>query len=187
MKIKRLTWMKIHGYISCFFLPTAILYVISGTLYMFDIHGGMDETTYELENVTVWPETEQAATKAILPIIERHNLPPLPDDDYYIEEGIHTWWSLHHAYSLERRENTGDITPLYLSYRDYGIWYKIVMIHKGKAGLILVAFGVLLGVSLTISLLSGLVIVLSTPHMRKVALQAMACGAVTMTTLYFLS
>lgn len=36
----RIQWIKWHAYISCFFLPLALLFTFTGVLYLLDVKGG---------------------------------------------------------------------------------------------------------------------------------------------------
>ena len=63
MKAKtRLLWMKMHAYLACFFLPITLVYIVTGTLYMFDIKGKVDnEFEYSVALTNGWPEAEKQA------------------------------------------------------------------------------------------------------------------------------
>lgn len=53
MKITKKTWMQIHTYLSLFFLPAALIYAITGALYIFEIrqNSGAQTWKFELESM----------------------------------------------------------------------------------------------------------------------------------------
>ena len=64
---------------------------------------------------------------------------------------------------------------------------QAIFIHKGIAGDVFVVLGILLGFSLLFSLISGVVVALAMPKMKKPAMQFMAAGTVILVVSYFLA
>ena len=46
---KKQIWMKVHLYLSLFFLPAALIYAITGSLYLFDIKEEAGATIHEIQ------------------------------------------------------------------------------------------------------------------------------------------
>ena len=77
MKINKKRWMQIHTYLSLFFLPAALIYALTGVLYIFEIRqdSGAKILEFELESMPKNGE-EQAF---ILHILQENNL-KIPSD-----------------------------------------------------------------------------------------------------------
>ncbi|MBL4802453.1 MAG: hypothetical protein JKY45_11215 [Emcibacter sp.] len=178
VKFDRLFLMKIHGYISSFFLPIACLYVLTGTLYLFDVHGEKITTDYLPDSLMIFPQGQAEAESIIASFLETEKLPSLPDD-YSYREGQHRWIGLRDAYILSHKGRKGRRGEVVLTHHEHGFWHQMVLIHKGHGGPIYTVFGILLGINLFLSLLTGAVIVLKTKLMRDVAYKIMLIGLVT--------
>lgn len=182
----RILWIKWHAYLSCFFLPLALLYTLTGALYLLDIEGGFEAShRYQIE----WPNPEtgwfdREAAKAIIlnsDVIEPHL--PLPAN-YWQESDLHGWWGFHQYYALAPSETPGQLT---LQIEEYDLWHQLVFIHKGLAGKIFWVLGLLLGCSMLISLVSGAVVALAMPKLRRNAIRVCMLGLASVIIAYFVS
>ncbi|GAD17988.1 hypothetical protein [Helicobacter fennelliae] len=72
MKITKKTWMQIHTYLSLFFLPAALIYAITGALYIFEIrqNSGAQTWKFELESMPQKGKEQEV----ILQILKNNNL-----------------------------------------------------------------------------------------------------------------
>lgn len=169
---KRLIWVQLHVYISCFFLPAAMLYAITGGLYLVGIEGGdSGEYEYWLELENGWPEDKEVARKIVSVEMERYGHGRLPND-YYLWEGKHDWFDFKREVFLIPEENN----KVKLEVHQHDIWRQLLFIHKGHAGTFLKIFGILWGVSLLFSLLSGVILALNLPKFKKSSIFSIACG-----------
>lgn len=79
MKIKmdKQLWMKVHTYLSLFFLTAAFIYALTGVLYIFEIrqNSGAQIWKYPIESI---PQKEEAG-EVILNILQQNNL-EIPSD-----------------------------------------------------------------------------------------------------------
>lgn len=186
VKFDRLVWMKIHGYLASFFLPIAVLYVLTGTLYLLDVEGDKTMTDYSPQSMVTFPKTQAEAEEAINIFLEIEKLPPLPDD-YSLRQGQHRWIGMRGAYILSHKGGKGRGGQVVLTHHENGFWRQMVQIHKGHGGQIFTIFSVLLGISLFISLLSGAVIILKTRLMQNTAYKIMGAGGLTLLAVYLIS
>ncbi|MBB6521475.1 hypothetical protein [Pseudoteredinibacter isoporae] len=178
MKSKhRLAWMKWHAYLACFFLPLALLYTVTGTLYMLDLHGSnREEIKIELNNVQSWPEEENAAYQLASEYLPQEY--GAISGKYFSFGGGHSWYGFNREVLLLTEKKT-------LEVHIHGWWKKLIMIHKGHAHIGFWIVGIALGLSLFFSLLSGVVLAYSNPRYRLVANRCMALGTVLLVALYF--
>lgn len=180
-RFNRVGWMKVHGYISAFFLPLALLFVVTGLLNFFDVHGEKNIVQYKVEIISGFPLERDAAEIFMTSYLLQEKLPPLPDG-YSYKKDHHRWDGLKTSYSLMQKPRHTMIVQ-----RDYGFWDQMMLIHKGKAGLLFKILGLLLGVSFLIVLISGVVIVLKTLNLKDVAFQLMGAGLGTLIMVYLIS
>lgn len=179
----RISWMKWHAYLSCVFLPFALLYATTGILYLFDIKGSAAnkyETIIPLtaQQVVDFPETESQARAFIQPYYSTG----LPEHYFHIKES-QGWWDFHQEVILLTPENQQ--TTLIIEEND--IVRQLIFIHKGIAGDVFKVLGILLGFSLLFSLISGVVVALAMPKMKKPAMQFIAGGMMILLVAYFMA
>jgi len=178
----RILWIQWHAYMSCFFLPLALVYVVSGVLYLFDIEGGPEETrtinilltVAQLENYPANDEQARQFVKAFYP-------EALPEFYYQISES-QGWWDLNQVIILTTPENGR--TSLIIEEND--IWRQLLYIHKGIVGDLFKVLGILLGISLFFSLVSGVVVALAMPKMKRPAMQWLLAGSITLIISFWL-
>jgi len=185
MKAKqRLNWASLHTWFACFFLPFMLLYLSTGILYLFDIEGGVkQEYQYPLDLPSGWPNDEQNAKNLILPLIEQHNHGPLPPDFYYKKHQYLSWY----GYKQEITLYPGD-TPSQgvLKVLKHDTWHQLLLIHKGHAGPFFWFFGVMLGLCLLFSLISGMVLAVTVPRFKTAAIACTLAGTIALVMMFVL-
>lgn len=179
----RLTWMQLHTYLSCFFFPIALVFIISGSLYLLDIEGGhTGEYEYAIELPEGWPQDEAEAKKLILPIIEKYGHDKLPPD-FYFEDNWVGWFGYKQEVFIDPSQN---IKHAKLHVNKHDFLHQLLLIHKGHAGLFFRLLAILFGISLFISVLTGLVLALSISKLRVPALWCTCFGLSTLMAAYLL-
>lgn len=173
----RLTWVKIHTYFACFFLPITLLYVATGVLYLFDIKGSHSaEYEYSISLPEGWPKDEEMARKYVLPVIQQHSHGKLPPD-FYLEDEWIGWFGYKQEIFLDP---TQDIENAKLQVNKHDLWHQLLLIHKGHAGIFFWIMAIMLGTSLVLSMLTGLVLAMSIPKLRTASLWVTLFGMTTL-------
>ncbi|MGB0833327.1 MAG: hypothetical protein ACPGR2_02280 [Psychrobium sp.] len=177
MKAKvRLIWMKLHAYFSCFFLPLTLVYIVSGVLYLFDIKGSvLKESRYEITS-TVEVKNQQQAELIAAQYLVDNNHASLPSD-YFEDHSGHSWYGYKHEVILSLDENN---VARELMVKEHDFFLKLLIIHKGYAGFLFWLLGIALGLSLTFSLISGVVISLQMPQVKNMSLLMLGAGSATL-------
>ncbi|WP_394967014.1 hypothetical protein [uncultured Helicobacter sp.] len=67
MKFDKSLWMKVHLYLSLFFLPAALIYALTGALYIFDVRENADAKIQEFTLPSIPQQGEEQA--AILSVL----------------------------------------------------------------------------------------------------------------------
>lgn len=186
--MKRRLLIQIHGYIAVFFLPLALLYAVTGTLYITGETGGVvhTDTTVILANI---PDTHQELLPLIEPTLIENNwqVPSLSDyarefpDGYrwsYLGESIRVTFPLNELGEIAEGQN--EITI----FRGKNTWYKqLVEIHKDHAGFYFSILGFAFGIGMLIMTISGGIMMLQSPVHKRIALILVTAGTfVTLAT-----
>ncbi|MAU40734.1 MAG: hypothetical protein CMF31_03845 [Kordiimonas sp.] len=176
MTINRLTWMKLHGYIAVFFLPLALLYVLTGTLYLVDVKGDAEVTRFPVETITAWPETGEDAEDVMTTLLEAKGL-SLPGSMVKGRPNDYFWLGLRSSAHLSLKNDPGaEVLNIELVHQEYDLMRSMVEIHKGHAGLIFRIMGIIFGVFLTTVLVTGAVLSLKSVAMRQTSYWAFGSG-----------
>jgi hypothetical protein len=183
MKAKaRLTWMKLHAYFACFFLPITLLYLVTGVLYLFDIKGGVKKTyEYPVMLTEAWPEAENNAKMIVTRILNNKKHTSLPEDYYLEPGGVHDWYGYTQEVILKPTEQPFQAT---LIVKEHDLLHQLLLIHKGHAGKLFWLLGISLGISLAFSLISGVVISLQLPQLKKQSLLSIGLGIAVLVVLF---
>jgi len=169
---KRLIWMKLHAYLSCFFLPITLVYIVTGMLYFFDIKGEVSkDIEYFIELPEGFPTTEQAAKKIVVKHLKENNHLSLPEDYYW--EGVHDWYG-HEQEVILAKTDKPNIVEIHI--KEHDLMLQLLIIHKGFAGLFFKILSVMFGLSLAFSTISGVVITLQLPQLKKASMLSILMG-----------
>ncbi len=145
---------NIHIYLSLFFLPLALMYALTGTLYIcgFDQDSGAIKHSYVLNQAFKQEETKDV----MLQFLSDNNLKIPSDLTLKTKRGAATLGNSHYQVSLTKNEDS----TYTLTTNERSIIGDMIMLHKAKAKWY---FNVLaIGFALTLILLyiSGLMITL---------------------------
>ena len=152
-------------------------------LYLFDIKGGVKATyQYDITLQRPWPASSQEAAQLITPYLDKNNHPSLPEG-YYFEHESHSWYGFKQEVILSSDEKK---TQAQLVIREHDLWHQFLLIHKGHAGKIFWFFGMLLGVSLAFSLISGVVLAFNIAKFKNNAILSIALGLATLVFIFLL-
>lgn len=175
MKSKnRLLWMKLHAYLACFFLPITLLYIVTGTLYFFGFDGDISaEYEYSVPLDNGWPTTAEQAKPIVLKALLDKDHMDLPAD-YYFYQGAHDWFGHEQAVILSKTKNV-EIAKLVV--KEHDLLQQLLVIHKGYAGDFFKIFSICFGFSLAFSVISGVVITLQLPQLKRSSIIAIIAGA----------
>lgn len=182
MKLHRKLWMKLHLYLSLFFLPAALIYAITGVLYIFDIRQDSGATIITIPLDSAPPKGQEG--EFILHTLESHKLQIPKDTELRNFKGNLTMGNIKYSVSLAKDKEGKPI----LRATDRGLYGILLLMHKstGKkyevGGLRFSAFdGIAIGfgISMLIFYLSGLIITSFCKGKRGVAFGVMGLGFLT--------
>lgn len=170
-------WMKLHAYFACFFLPISLVYILTGMLYFFDIKGGISsEQEYFFTISNDWPANEQQAEALVKELLVDEKFVRIPED-YYLWEGKHDWYGWEREILLKPTDKQG-IVEIHIMEHDF--LKQLLVIHKGLAGAFFKLLSIMFGLSLTFSIISGVVITLQLPQLKLPAIYSAVSGALVL-------
>jgi len=178
MKSKiRLLWMKLHAYFACFFLPITLVYLTTGLLYFFGFEGEVtSEKSYTIQLAEGWPKTEEIAFPIMITALADDQEVDIPAD-YYLYKGAHYWYGYQRELKLTE---TDDPSVAQLTLKEHDLLMQLLIIHKGYGGLYFKVLSIFFGFSLAFSVISGVVITLQLPQLKKASMLGIAVGAMVL-------
>lgn len=189
LKISKKFWIKLHLYLSLFFLPLAIIYALTGVGYIYDIRqdAGAKITKIPLDSMPKKGE-EQGLMLALL---KEHNLEIPSDISIRIARGNVSMGNVYYGATI-LKERDGGVVMQVTKRNLYGV---LLLMHKSKGSKFKIgdfafswfdflAMG--FGVSLLLFYLSGLIMTSFCKKDRIASFGALGFGLfVTILAVYF--
>jgi hypothetical protein len=175
--VNRVVLLNVHMLLAAFMFPVALMFLVTGGLYTWDIKGGYSTEVYPI--VVAAPIAETALVDVVTAELQRINV-ALP-------EGSPKLKKVGTSYMLEWTGSSRDVlfeptaNPLNyeLSVKETS-WYRtLVQLHKAKGGVLFKVYAAALAVALFIILGSGLWLALQIPRFRPLTLGVFALGSLS--------
>lgn len=182
MGISKKSWMNIHLYLSLFFLPMCLIYVLTGIGYIFDLKDSAGAKIYEFAVPNPPQKGEEGAF--MIEILKANNLKVPANTAVRLQKGNLTMGSVSYAVSLESDRKSGELKLRVIDRSLYGI---LVLMHKAKGAVYFNAVAVCFALSLAIFYLSGLIMTSFCKNKRKSAGITIALGFVITAIAVYLS
>ncbi|MCV6623347.1 MAG: PepSY domain-containing protein [Cellvibrionaceae bacterium] len=184
----RQSWMQWHAYIGCFFLPFIVLFSITGTLYLLDVKGSNSEELRFSITGEAWPEDQASAQTFVLQQLHEKDstieVTSLPDN-YFSSASRHSWFGYNYSTALSKTNKPNE--PFTIEFNRHGLWKKILYIHFGLAGPIFKILGIIFGLCLLFSAISGLLLLLSSSRYKAMAITGIASSSLILFLAYLIS
>ncbi len=167
---KKKVWMKIHLYLSLFFLPAAFIYAFTGALYLFGVKEEYGANIYEF--FLDFVPTKGQEQQVIVQTLKKNNL-KIPDETAIKNvRGNMSMGSIRYSATLLKDKN-GNYKILVVERGIYGI---LLLMHKGKGKIYFDIIAVSFAISLMFFYFSGLVVTSFCKNKRSGALLTFLCG-----------
>lgn len=184
MKFEIKLWMKIHNYVSAFFLPLAMIFIITGMLYLLGVHGTMKQQKIDFQVESSLMQNPDALTEAVKTKLEENNIKMPVGNAKKMREG-YIWGSMTDvSVSLFPDRQSGTFQ---IAVNTAGLYDKLVMAHKGKIGLLFNIFSILFSISLLITYFSGVFLAVKNSKSRKNIVIVISIGLITAVVLLIAS
>lgn len=173
--------MKLHGYLSIFFLLLMFIYALTGTLYLFEIEGNKSTRSINLQ-LDTWPVNEEQALSVMPEILEKIGEDKLPSK--YSDSKGHEWYGLKKSILLTQNDKNNSVLVT-VSNSDF--MRQMLMIHKGHGGPLFTLLGVALGIYVLLMLISGVWLSIKTKPMFRGSMISAGMGLVTVIVIYLIT
>ena len=176
MKIKRSVLMNIHTLLAVFLLPVAIMFFVTGALYIWDVKGGEEKTNYTLN---IEPSFSGELSEYVFITenkLEKLNLPPpTGNPKIKIKDGKTIFEWSGSAVEAKIETNPKQFTAK-LEVKKAS-WYRhLVQLHKAKGGFFFKIYATILSIALLILLLTGFIMAWQMPKLRKLTVISTISG-----------
>ncbi|WP_300447492.1 hypothetical protein [uncultured Helicobacter sp.] len=189
MKLHRKLWMQIHLYLSLFFLPAALIYAITGALYIFEIRQNSGATITKIP-LDLKPKKGEERD-FIINVLEENNLRIPSNTEIKMARGNPSIGNVKYSATIMNDQKEG----LILNVVDRNLYGVLMMMHKsGGTKFELGGFkftffdfiAVCFGLSMILFYLSGLIMTSFCKGKRKSGFGVMGIGfIVTILAIYF--
>ncbi|VAV85394.1 hypothetical protein MNBD_DELTA01-1316 [hydrothermal vent metagenome] len=185
--MKRTSLMRIHAIIATFFLSVGVMYLVTGGFYTGGIKGGYTSASHQLElSSELRPELD-ALNKIVVKELNARGI-PLPTGKSKIKKGGTSFY-------LEWTGSNRDVTlspttdPMVatLKIKDTSFYRGFVQLHKAKGGKAFKVFAIAWAIGLGVLLLSGSIMALQSPMLRKTSIISAICGFIAFIIFILLS
>lgn len=149
-------WVKLHGYVSMFFLPLALIYAITGALIIVGERGNLakEKHVVTLENQSL--EEIEAQKKLIGNFLSSLGEKKLPSGEPRFARGELSWGVPSGLnLSLSKGENPGEAV---LEIRRPDLLFSLVILHRARGGRVFDYLGFAFAVAMMMMYLSGIFI-----------------------------
>ncbi|RDU64877.1 hypothetical protein CQA44_03855 [Helicobacter sp. MIT 14-3879] len=173
-------WMQIHTYLSLFFLPACVIYVITGVGYIFDIKENAGASIYEFSIKE--PPKAGKEKEFIIKVLQDNNLKIPKNTEVKIQRGSPTMGSMKYSASIvKNKQGEPQVRVI-----DRGLYGILLLMHKAKGAYYFDIIAIGFAISLMLFYLSGLIMTSFCKRKRKEALIAFGLGFIlTSLAIYF--
>ena len=148
-------WMHWHNISSAFFVPLALLFIISGALLLLDVRGGTVSETIPFDGSADLLQDTPKLIELLRPkLSDRYR--SLLDEPVTEMRGRLVWGRFSSRHLLVGAAASGN--GLEVSVNRPSFYQLLVLAHKGRAGRLFLWFSILFAVALLFSYISGLVL-----------------------------
>ncbi len=180
MKINKKHWMKIHTYLSLFFLPVAIIYALTGALYIFNVRENALANIYTYKMDFKPNEGEEA--RVIIDLLQKYNHAIPSNTEVRISSDNVMMGNMKYRAEIVKEKN-GEYIFRVTNRSLYGV---LLLMHKSKGKYYFDIIAVSFSISLMIFYLSGLIATSFAKKNRKTAFSILLSGfIITSLAVYF--
>lgn len=178
-------WMKIHTYLSLFFLPMCLIYVLTGVGYIFDLKDSAGAKTQNLALVGELNDLSdlKLAESAIINTLKENNLKIPSNTALITQKGNLTMGGIKYSVTLQKaKDGAFEVKTM-----ERSIYGTLVLMHKAKGAAYFNTLAICFAISLTLFYLSGLIMTSFCKKNRGSAFATLGAGFAITAFAIFLS
>ena len=173
VKLTSRFWMKIHLYISTFFLPVAMIYAVTGGLEIFGFHGSSREQTIEVtldEPLADDMDTRQAFVTNQL----KKNSLPIPRGRPQTMRGQFVWGRPTGRNVMLRIVQAGNIAQIRIEVPSF--YNRLALLHEARGGVVFNILAVGFAIAMIVIYISGILICWNAVKLRRAIILSTIAG-----------
>ncbi|QQE10898.1 hypothetical protein JD969_15535 [Planctomycetota bacterium] len=180
--IKRPFWMWLHTVISSFYLSAALIFLITGALLPFHIRGSSESQTHEIIFDEPVDTTDTDMLNALTSELDKRSI-------------LHTWGTIKTGKESITWLDTNKLARLkitdagfggQLKITQYSFYQRLIRFHFALSPPVKI-FAVSLTIAASLIFITGIVLALQVPSLRKTTIIWTAIGFVFTTLLFLLA
>jgi len=178
-------WIRVHVYLSMFFLPAAVIYAVTGALCVCGIRGDTrPDTTIDVKLETPVPRDIQALANLAAKKLQENGL-KVPQGDPEMKRGAVVLGKYTGYYaSLKVSPKTGEGE---LTVRRPGLYRILMLLHLAAGGTVFNVLAVAFSISMVVIYVSGIIPCWQSPRLRKAMFWSLGIGTVVTVAAVYLS
>lgn len=186
VQLNHRTLVKLHGYIAVLFLPMAILYAVTGTLYILGESGAASTIRIRPAEVREWPESVEQAAALVNGILRTRGRAAIGSfaEPRHGDDGSYVWRAMDRTVTLSKAAGGGGVA---VRLEEHGTLRQLVEVHKNHAGIVFSILGIAFGIAMSTLLLTGALMMFKSRLYRKSASAVLAAGVAMSAGTYFLT
>lgn len=173
-------FITVHLILSCFFLPAAVLYLITGACYTMGYTGSYITTVHMLPLDAPLQADLDACRALAKGLLETEGIIPPSGGEKIRRVGtsfVYEWTGSNRDVLLSPTENPAQVR---LEVKNTTLFRRMVQLHKAKGGVLFKGYAVAFSAALMVSLISGAVIAWLRPSLRKLSIAAACSGLIAL-------
>ena len=169
-------WMRIHLYVSMFFIPMALIYAITGGLeIMFTFHGYSHEEVIEISlNEPLSDDLSDLESWVAKQLNERQL--PVPHGHGEMQRGQFIWGRPTGINVALRRNRTENTVRIRHEVPDF--YNRLANLHEGRGGQAFNIMAMSFSVAMILIYISGILICWKSVKLRRLVLASLSIGLV---------
>ncbi|MDN5280099.1 MAG: hypothetical protein PWR01_4064 [Clostridiales bacterium] len=179
------SWVKIHGYISIFFLPLALIYAITGALIIVGERGNLAKEEHVIKLDHQLLSDLNAQKNAISDFFSQKGETKLPTGEPKLIRG-ELYWGLPSSVNVSLKKGN-EPNEAILQIRKPDLLFSLVILHRARGGRLFDYLGFVFALAMIFMYLSGIVIFWKIKSKRIALSLTFAGGTVVTVIVFFLS
>ncbi len=178
---------NVHLILSCFFLPAAVLFFITGACYTMGIVGSYQTKEYVLPVDAPLQADLDTCRAMAMALLESEGFSPPSGGERIRRTGasfVYEWTGSNRDVLLSPAEDPGKVRA---EVKNTTFFRRMVQLHKAKGGAFFKWYAVGFAISFMVVLVTGAVMSLLRPSLRKKAIAAAGSGLIALALFILLS
>ena len=175
-------WMKIHLYVSIFFLPVAMIYAVTGGTEICGYHGSSRELTLEVPLIEPLQDDIDSQQSFVAEQLVKNGL-PIPRGNPQIRRGQFVW-GRPTGRNVILMTQSSYIARIRVEMPDF--YNQLANLHEARGGIAFNTLGVVFAIAMIVIYISGILICWKAVKLRRAIVISFLIGlAATAVAIFF--